>query len=106
MSTLSLFLVVLAAMLHASWNLASKRAASAGSAFVFCYRLWSAVFYLPWVVYVFWVEGMAWSPLVLGFILLSTVLHLAYSLSLMRGYQVADLSIVYPVARGSAPLLA
>lgn len=33
------------------------------------------------------------------------VLHLAYFLLLQRGYQVGDLSVVYPLARGSGPLL-
>ena len=32
-------------------------------------------------------------------------IHLAYSLCLQRGYQVADLSVVYPIARGTGPLL-
>ena len=40
-----------------------------------------------------------------GFLLLSGLIHLAYSLCLQRGYQVADLSVVYPVARGTGPML-
>ena len=35
----------------------------------------------------------------------TAVLHLLYSQSLQAGYRVADLSLVYPVARGSGPLL-
>ena len=35
----------------------------------------------------------------------TAILHLLYSLSLQAGYRVADLSLVYPVARGSGPLL-
>jgi drug/metabolite transporter (DMT)-like permease len=42
---------------------------------------------------------------VAGCILLSGLIHLAYSLCLQRGYQVADLSVVYPVARGTGPML-
>src|SRR5699024_577734 len=38
-------------------------------------------------------------------LLLSGTIHLAYSLCLQRGYQLADLSVVYPVARGTGPLL-
>ncbi len=38
-------------------------------------------------------------------ILASGGIHLGYSLALQRGYQVADFSVVYPVARGSAPML-
>ncbi len=106
MSSTSLALVVLAALLHASWNLASKRAANAGASFVFFYRLWSAALYLPWVAWLLYDARIAWSGMMLLFIGLSTVIHLGYSLSLMRGYQSADLSIVYPVARGTGPLFA
>lgn len=106
MSSLGLGLVVLAAMLHASWNLASKRAASAGFFFVFFYRLWSVLFYFPWTLYILVGNGMTWTGAVAFFLFLSAVLHLLYSLSLMRGYQAADLSVVYPVARGTGPLLA
>jgi drug/metabolite transporter (DMT)-like permease len=36
--------------------------------------------------------------------LASAIIHLGYSLCLQRGYQVADLSVVYPIARGTGPL--
>lgn len=106
MDVLSLTLIIMAALLHASWNLASKRAADAGSVFVFFYRLWSVIIYLPWILYILLHDGMSWTAMTLVFLALSTLFHLAYSLSLMRGYQVADLSVVYPVARGTGPLLA
>ena len=48
---------------------------------------------------------MSWSLPVAACLLFSGVIHLAYSLCLQRGYQVADLSVVYPVARGSGPML-
>ncbi|ODA19824.1 multidrug DMT transporter permease, partial [Achromobacter xylosoxidans] len=49
--------------------------------------------------------GMTWTWPVVGAILTSSLLHLGYSLCLQRGYQVADLSVVYPIARGTGPLL-
>jgi hypothetical protein len=33
-------------------------------------------------------------------------LHVGYFLSLQEGYRVGDLSVVYPLARGTSPLLA
>ncbi len=33
------------------------------------------------------------------------VLHMGYSLTLQAGYRVSDLSLVYPLARGTGPLL-
>lgn len=105
--TLQIFLlVVIAAGLHAAWNLISKRAAGAGVSFVFAYRLCSTIVYAPWVIYILWNDGMAWSWPVVAFVALSSALHLGYSVCLMRGYNVADLSVVYPIARGTGPLLA
>ena len=46
-----------------------------------------------------------WSLPVAGCLVLERRIHLAYSLCLQRGYQVADLSVVYPIARGTGPLL-
>ncbi|HEU0230275.1 MAG TPA: DMT family transporter [Burkholderiaceae bacterium] len=104
---LDLFLLVcLAAVLHATWNLVSKRASSAGASFVLAYRLFSTLLFAPWVIYVLWFDGMAWSLPVVAFIALSSVLHLFYGIYLQRGYQAADLSVVYPIARGTGPLLA
>lgn len=104
MSMLSLLLVILAAFIHASWNLLAKRAADVGPPFVFAYTLFGSVLYLPWVCWVLLRDGMPWSLSVAGCILLSGALHLGYSLCLQRGYRVADLSVVYPVARGIAPV--
>lgn len=98
-------LVVAAAFIHAFWNLLSKRAADAGPTFVFAYNLVCCVAYAPWVVWLLLRGEVPWSwPAVVG-IGLSGLIHLAYSLCLQRGYQVADLSVVYPTARGTGPLL-
>ncbi|WP_233250790.1 DMT family transporter, partial [Acidovorax sp. HMWF018] len=40
-----------------------------------------------------------------GFVVASGLLHVAYFVILLRGYRVADLTVVYPLARGSGPLL-
>ena len=40
------------------------------------------------------------------FVLGTGVLHVGYFLTLQKGYQVGDLSVVYPLARGTGPLLA
>ena len=105
MSLAALVLVVLAALIHAGWNLMAKRAAPAGSAFVLAYSLVSTIVYGPWVIYELTLGGIAWSWPVVGIILLSGLIHLAYTVSLQRGYLAADLSVVYPVARGTAPML-
>jgi drug/metabolite transporter (DMT)-like permease len=105
MPLLSLALVVLAAFVHATWNLLAKRAAKAGPAFVFAYNVVACIAYLPWVVWLLVNRELSWSVPVAVCLLLSAIIHLAYSLCLQRGYQLADLSVVYPVARGTGPML-
>jgi drug/metabolite transporter (DMT)-like permease len=105
MSLVSLALVVFAALIHASWNLMSKRAAAAGPTFVFVYNLVACVAYAPWVLWLLVHDKMSWSWPAAACVLLSGLIHLAYSLCLQRGYQMADLSVVYPVARGTSPVL-
>jgi drug/metabolite transporter (DMT)-like permease len=105
MSLLPLSLVVLAAFIHATWNLLSKRAAAAGPAFVFASNVISCLAYLPWVGWVLVHNAHKWSLPIAGCLVLSAILHLGYSLCLQRGYQVADLSVVYPIARGTGPML-
>jgi drug/metabolite transporter (DMT)-like permease len=100
-----LALVVLAAFIHATWNLLSKRAAAAGSAFVFAYSLFACIIYLPWAGWLLLQGAQRFSLAVAACIILSGTLHLGYSLCLQRGYQLADLSVVYPVARGTGPML-
>src|SRR4051812_36932712 len=105
MSLLSLSLVVLAAFIHATWNLLSKRAADAGPTFVFAYNLFACLVYLPWMISLLVYGDLHWNLPVAGCLVLSACIHLAYSLCLQRAYQVADLSVVYPIARGTGPML-
>lgn len=105
MTLSALLLVIVAAICHASWNLLAKRAAQVGPPFVFAYGLCSVILFTPWVIWILVFEENLWSWSILGCILLSGMLHLVYSLSLQRGYQVADLSVVYPISRGTGPFL-
>ncbi|HTV77893.1 MAG TPA: EamA family transporter [Steroidobacteraceae bacterium] len=96
--------VLLAAFTHAGWNLAAKTAARSIH-FVWLYSLASL---LIWSGPLLWVLTHAhWHPGPLAWLALAgtAVLHLAYSLSLQAGYRAGDLSLVYPIARGTGPLL-
>jgi multidrug transporter EmrE-like cation transporter len=46
-----------------------------------------------------------WGAVEWGFIVASGVLHVVYYVTLLRGYRKADLTVVYPLARGTGPLL-
>ncbi|EOD66392.1 EamA family transporter [Amycolatopsis vancoresmycina] len=105
MNTTALSLVLAAAVVHAGWNLAAKRVTSGGTQFVWLYYTASAVLLLPVTGVLLAVEQQRpqWSWLVAAVV--TSVLHIAYGIVLQRGYRVGDLSIVYPVARGTGPLL-
>ena len=105
MSLSALALIVVAAFIHAYWNLLVKRA-DGGPAFVWMFSLWSAVWYGPLVVVLIVVEPLGYGWPEYALIVSSGIVHLAYAIVLNRGYREADLSVVYPIARGSGPIVA
>lgn len=105
MSTLALGLVLFSALIHATWNLFAKRAAT-GLLFTFLIAVVAAIFYAPLTLGVLIWQQASIRPLDLVFLGVSTLLQLIYFFLLNRGYHVGDLSLVYPLARGSGPLFA
>jgi drug/metabolite transporter (DMT)-like permease len=105
MNATALSLVLVAAVVHAAWNLAAKRVSSGGTQFVWLYYTAAAVFLLPVTIVLLVVEAERpqWSWLLAAGV--TAVLHVAYGVVLQRGNRVGDLSVVYPVARGTGPLL-
>ena len=107
MTITTFFLVVLAALLHASWNLLAKKSGG-GAAFVILGNAVVMAVYTP--IFLLWWWN---SPSLVADISIkqwlatavSAAVHLVYSLTLQRGYQLADYGVVYPVARGTGPLL-
>jgi drug/metabolite transporter (DMT)-like permease len=102
----ALALVLAAAFVHATWNLLAKRAGDGGPAFVWLFNSLSLLIYAPFAVAVVVLQRPHLGPVELVFMLGSGVLHLGYFLLLQRGYGVGDLSLVYPLARGTGPLIA
>jgi drug/metabolite transporter (DMT)-like permease len=105
MSTTALALVLTAALLHATWNLAAKGVTGDRVAFIWLYVVTTVVCWGP--VAVVWVVVHDESPdrwWLLG-AAVTAVLHIGYQLVLQRGYAEGDLNLVYPLARGSGPLL-
>jgi len=98
-------LVGAAALAHATWNVAVKRAGTSGAGFLWAGILVGAVVFAPFGIASLVAEGTdlwRWLPLAA----VSGALQVVYFLTLQRGYRLADVSIVYPLARGSGPLLA
>jgi drug/metabolite transporter (DMT)-like permease len=92
-------LVLLAALLHASWNAMlhgnddrllsvtwMSIAIGVVSALIVMFAPWPAIAAWPYIV-------------------VSGLLHVVYNVSLVRAYRTGDLGQTYPIARGSSPLL-
>src|SRR5215218_5108752 len=107
MTLLALALVLAAGSFHATWNLLAKRASSgvSGPAFVWLCTALSTLIFAPVAAIV-----LSGNPHVgtLGLLFMfgTGILHTGYFLSLQEGYRVGDLSMIYPLARGTGPLLA
>lgn len=105
MTGLALGLVLLAAVIHATWNLAAKRAGVGGPAFVWLHASVEVVLFTPVALVALGTGARTdmWGAVAA---LVSGALHSAYFLVLQRAYATGELSVVYPVARGLGPLLA
>lgn len=100
----ALALVIFAGLIHASWNIAAKKAG--GDARFACFTsLVMMVFWAPVGLWLGWQQVPSWGLTEWGFITVSGILHVLYYVVLLRGYRKADLTVVYPLARGSGPLL-
>ncbi|MET1110216.1 MAG: EamA family transporter [Allosphingosinicella sp.] len=99
MSPAVFFAVLFAAALHAGWNALVKTGLDRFSAILFLGLAQGAIalvllpfFGLP--------PGPAWP-----WVLAGSALHSGYKLALIRAYGHGDLSQIYPLSRGSAPLI-
>lgn len=104
MTALALALVLAAAFVHASWNYFLKRSGG-GTVFVWLFATLSALIYAPLAALVIGWQQPDFGRVHYGLMLASAGLHTAYYLLLDRGYRSGDLSVVYPLARGTGPLI-
>jgi drug/metabolite transporter (DMT)-like permease len=106
MTTLAFVLVLTSSFLHASWNLLIKRAGqSTGVGWVWLVSTASALVFAPLAITVLLLRRPSLGLTELFFIAGSASLHIAYHLMLTGGYRSGDLSLVYPLARGTGPML-
>jgi drug/metabolite transporter (DMT)-like permease len=100
----ALALVLASAVAHATWNLLAKRV-EGGPAFLWAMSILSTILWAPVAAAVVIVVGVP-GPIALVYAGVTCVLHTVYFLLLQSGYRVGDLSLVYPIARATGPLLA
>jgi drug/metabolite transporter (DMT)-like permease len=102
MTALALALVLAAAAAHATWNFLTK-ASESPLAFSWCFSVLGCLLYLPLVVFSLWTAPP--SPAGWAILAGTATLHLTYFSLLNAAYARADLSLVYPVARGTGVAL-
>lgn len=95
----ALALVGAAAGLHAFWNLVIARAPDTAAATALALAIGVAVA-LPFALVRWQVQAEAWP-----FIAASSVLELVYFGLLTAAYRRAEMSLIYPIARGGAPVI-
>jgi drug/metabolite transporter (DMT)-like permease len=96
---LAVGLLLLAAAMHAGWNLLVKQARER-QIFTWCSLLVGALCFTPLLFVGATLPARAWP-----FIVASAAVEAAYFFALTRAYGLGDFSLVYPLARGTAPAL-
>ena len=92
-------LVLLAAVMHAAWNVLVKFGDDALVNMTLIVGM-AGLIALAFTPFVSFPDPASWI-----FLLGSVLTHIGYYVFLLFGYRYGDLSLVYPIARGSAPLL-
>ncbi|MCY7387666.1 MAG: DMT family transporter [Burkholderiales bacterium] len=105
MSSYALALVVAAAVLHAGWNYLLKKCGG-GIGVLSLSAIVAAVALTPFSLFLIVANNFTFTPTMIGVTLGSGLLHLIYFLLLDRAYRSGgDLSVVYPLARATGPLI-
>lgn len=101
MSGIALSIVLLAAFLHAGWNYLTKKS-QRKIAFIWWFLLTALALYLPMFLY-FWPQTDLNRE---GWLCVSAtgILHALYFWFMGGAYERGDLSLVYPLSRGSGPI--
>jgi drug/metabolite transporter (DMT)-like permease len=97
-------LVLTAAVAHATWNFLAK-GGSREPAFIAAFSTVAAVVWLPAAIVAAAVAHQGFGGIELGIIAVSSLLDAAYFVLLAQAYRAGDLSLVYPLARGTGPAL-
>lgn len=107
MSPTAIALILVAAVAHASWNLFSKQASVTGAvSFIWLMSAAGTALYAPVIVIAVIVTRPHLTGLSWAFMAGTGLLQAGYFLFLQSGYRLGDLSLVYPIGRGTGALLA
>ncbi len=105
MSALALALVLAAALCHALWNYVLKKSGG-GLGILTLSALLAAAMLTPFALFLIVFGAFTFQPVHLFIVIGSGLIHTVYFLLLDRAYRSGgDLSIVYPLARATGPLI-
>ena len=102
MTGISLTLVLLSGVAHASWNLLLKHSRNQ-EVFVWWLQIAQVILFAPLAMILIWQGGI--EPRGWWFILGTSLIHILYFLLLSQSYIHANFSLAYPLARGTGPAL-
>jgi drug/metabolite transporter (DMT)-like permease len=106
-SPTAIALILIAAVAHASWNLFSKQASVTGAvSFIWLVSAAATALYAPVIAIAVIVARPHLTVLSWAFMAGTGMLQAGYFLFLQSGYRLGDLSLVYPIGRGTGALLA
>ncbi|MEG6586313.1 EamA family transporter [Dendrosporobacter sp. 1207_IL3150] len=100
----AIVLILIAAFGHAAWNYLAKKTCG-GIAFIWLFAALSTLLYSPLALWIIVVQKPIIGWYQLGLMLSSAVFHSLYFIMLDKGYRIGDLSVIYPLARGTGPML-
>lgn len=99
MNATALLVLLAAAILHAGWNLLVKQAADK-HLFTWWALVAGSILFSPILL-----QAGTWPARIWPYALASALCEAAYFVALATAYRLADFSLAYPLARGTAPLL-
>jgi drug/metabolite transporter (DMT)-like permease len=91
--------VLFAALCHAGWNAAVKRGLDPLATTILM-SIGAALIGAAMLPFTGWPAAAAWP-----WVIASVLIHIVYFAALIESYAAGDMGLVYPLARGSAPLL-
>ncbi len=102
MSSLAILIVMISAVMHASWNTLARRT-DEPYAFFFTLNLIASVLWLPVALAAGWSDPPSGSDLLL--VAVSGSLQVLYFVTLSAAYRHGGITLVYPIARGTGVAL-
>ncbi len=104
MPILALGLVLVAALVHTLWNFVAKK--SGGDVRIaLLSNIAQCIVWAPVGIWFIQRDVAGFGVLQWSLVVASGAVHVLYFVTLLRGYRLGDLSVVYPLARGTGPLL-